>query len=375
MGLRYNILYLHETAQMSGAENSLFNLVKNIDKARFNPVFVCPGGGLFSDMLRRSGIKVYALNFPALRKIIGVIPTVKKLRSIMREEKTNLVHSNSIRTNIYAALSARPKGIPIIWHARNLITDEVVDLDRLFSFLADKIICNSYAISRRFLKKGKVPDKVTVIYNGVDTDIFNPRANGERIREEFNIPSESRIVGITSRFHADKGHELFFQAARLVLKEIANCRFLVVGGAVFNKDAWREKYLRNLVREYNIADKVIFTGFRHDMPEVYAAMDIFVLAAKAEPCGRVILEAMASGKPVVAAKTGGTPEIVVDGVTGILLDPLNPDIMAKAILNLLNNKELVSAMGGSGRQRAKRLFSIVQNVAQTEKEYFKILGE
>ena len=374
MGI-YNILYLHEAAQLGGAENSLFNLLKKIDRTVFSPIFACPGKGLFPDKLTKLGVKVYPVTFFPLRKIIGVRSVINEIRRIIRDERIDLIHSNSIRTHLYAAIAGKMEKKPVIWHERNLIDKELIDPDSLFSFLPDKIICNSRAIAGRFLKKDKLPEKISVIHNGVDIVEFNPLVTGGEIRKEFKIKPERSVIGIVSRFNRCKGHETFFRAAKIIANNGSDCVFLVGGSAVFEEDRDREKYLQDMVKCLGIDDRVIFTGFMEDMPKIYAAMDMLVLASEAESCGRVILEAMASGKPVIGTDTGGTPEIVLNGVTGLLISPKDPSVMAKAMADLLKDQSLARRMGKAGRERVERLFNIEGNVARIQNTYLKLLEE
>ena len=266
------------------------------------------------------------------------------------------------------------------WHQRNLIEKEFIDPDRALAFIPNAIICNSAAISKRFAKRdGRLPDKVHTIYNGVDTKLFRADTSGDGIRDQLGIARDDTVIGIASRFSRNKGHEVFLSAALKLIKESApaglKLKFMVSGGAVFAEDTARERVLRDLVKSMGLEGAVIFAGFRKDMPEVYAAMDIFVLASDAEPCGRVLFEAMASGKPIVATGTGGTPEIVSDGSTAILVPPRDPDAMADALRTLLEDRGKAEAMGRAGRRRVEELFSVETNARRTEDLYSALVSE
>jgi glycosyltransferase involved in cell wall biosynthesis len=222
-----------------------------------------------------------------------------------------------------------------------------------------------------------MPEKVYVVLNGVDTLAFNPSINGAKIREEFAIQPDEIVVGIASRFNLQKGHETFLEAAAIILSCQPNLRnkirFLIAGGAVFQSDKKREQYLLSVAEKMGISDRVIFTGFRKDMPQVYAAMDMFVLASDAEACGRVILEAMASGKAVIATNSGGTPEIVKDKETGFLIEPRNPKDLADKIAFLVNNIAVARKTGEAGRKIVEENFSIEKNVREIEKIYLELI--
>jgi len=373
--MKSNILYLHETSKFAGAEESLLNLAKFLDKGRFTPSFILPEEGLLKDKLEAIGVKVFVVPMPKIRRVVGVIPAARRILSIARENNISLLHTNSIRTHFYGLHVARKLKLPIIWHQRNLLTRELFDPDRLFSSLPDVIICNSCAVARRFLKKGTLPDKVRVVYNGVDTERFSPAISPDKFRREFGIGENELIVGIASRFDKRKGHEDFFKAAKEIIRVEKNVRFLVVGGAVFDNHEEREQYLRDRAKSLDFKDRVIFSGFRQDMPEVYAAIDIFVLPSLQEACARVLLEAMASGKPVIATSLGGNPEIVVDEVTGILVPAKDAWALAQAMLRLIREPDTARQMGEAGRKRSQECFTIAENLVKIEFIYGELLNK
>jgi L-malate glycosyltransferase len=374
---KIRILYLHETVQTGGAEISLMNLLKNIDKTIFEPVFVLPKEGRFSAVLNALGVRVAFLPMPPFRRLAGVVQAIKRLGGLIDSEEIQIVHSNSIRTHMYGAFAARRRKVPIIWHQRNLIVNELFDPDRLFSFLPDRIICNSKAVAGRFLEWGELPSKVRVIYNGVDTEAFKPDAvSAQAIRKELGIRPDEVVVTIASRFDKRKGHEVFFKAAAIVLnsmpKAARSLRFLVVGGVVFDEDRCRLLRLKEMAKKEKIDDRMIFTPFRDDMPAVYAASGIVVLPSVAEACSRVVLEAMACAKPVVAANSGGTPEMVADNDTGYLVDVGDPGTLARKIALLAGDGALAAKMGAAGRERVIENFTIEKNVKEIQKVYLEL---
>jgi glycosyltransferase involved in cell wall biosynthesis len=357
---------------MAGAENSLLNLTGKLDRRLFRPIFMCAGEGPFAQSLRALGIPVSFVEFPRLKtpNPFRIWRTAAQLVRFIRAEGVQLVHANTPRSNFYAALAAKWSGARLVWHARNLLTEGMIDLDNILGFVPDRIVCNSDAIRARF--RGR-QNAVTII-NGVNLDRFTPTISGRKVRDEFGIPTEAKVVGITSRLDPEKGHDCFLKAARELAEHHGNLRFMIVGKA-FIDGQYREAALRRLSTDLGIADKVIFTGFRTDMPEVLASFDIFILAADAEPCGRVLFEAMSMQKPVVATNTGGTPEIVVHDETGILIPPGDPDALALAIRSLLEDEKRAAEMGRLGRKRAVERFSIEAHVRKTEALYLELLGK
>ena len=371
------ILYLHEVSRVAGAEQSLFNLARFLDRSRFIPVFAIPQKGEFSELLTTAGVETVFTGFPPVRGLSGVLASIQALNRLIREKRVALIHSNSIRTHFYGAVCARVNGIPAVWHQRNMLADERFDPDRMLSAVPDAIICNSRAVSRRFTRGNVLPAKVSVVFNGVDTAVFRPGLDPMKVRGEFGIPPGQTVVGMASRFNRNKGHESFIEAARIIfrLPGTENLRFMIVGGSVFEADATREKILRSLVNDAGLGARVIFTGPRRDMPDVYAAMDIFVLASESEACGRVVLEAMASGKPVIATDTGGTPEMISEGSEGLLFAPGDAAALAEKIRYLAGDPAAARGMGTRARQRAEKEFDIRINVRGTEEIYRRLLKD
>ncbi|MCX7661415.1 MAG: glycosyltransferase [Candidatus Omnitrophica bacterium] len=360
----FNILYLHETAKFSGAEESLLNLVYFLDKNLFSPIFVLPEDGLFKEKLEKLGIKVYIVNLPRIRYIKGVFSSYKVLLDIAKDNQIHLVHTNSIRTHIYGAFIARKLRLPLIWHERNLIFEEFLDLDRIFSFLPDVIICNSYAVAKRFGRN----NKVRVIYNGVDLERFHPNINSELFRKEFKISQNEIAIGLVGRLSIRKQIDKFLKLAKIILEKTEKVKFFVIGEGKY------EKRYKNLAKRLKIEDKVIFTGFRKDMPFVYAGLDVLVSLALKEACGRSILEAMASGKPVVAINSGGNTELILDGITGRLVSN-NLEEISRMLVELIQDKSKFKEMGIYARKRVEENFEIKDKVRQIESIYNKLLRE
>ncbi|MDD5044347.1 MAG: glycosyltransferase family 4 protein [Candidatus Omnitrophica bacterium] len=377
--MKFNILYLHETARFSGAEESLFNLSRFLNKEKFEPCFILPEEGLFKKKLEGSGSKVFIVTLPRIRCLKGVFASAKKILAISRENWISLMHTNSIRTHIYGAYVAKKLKIPLVWHERNLIFSDLIDLDRIFSSLADAIICNSFAVAKRFMKKGALPAKVKVVYNGVDTGRFHAGIDGNSVRVEFGISKEKIVVGIAGHLGKRKGIEGFLQAAKIISERFDSAedkfRFLIAGADVFGKGIGRIEHLKRMAKKYGIDKKVIFTGFRSDMPQVYAAMDILVSVSLLEACGRSILEAMATGKPVVAADSGGNPELVKDGISGLLFSPRDPGTLTEAIMKLARDRRMAEQMGSSGRRIVEEKFTIQKNAEKIEAVYQELLNK
>src|SRR5207253_1529096 len=173
-------------------------------------------------------------------------------------------------------------------------------------------------------------DRSVTIVNAVDTREFHPGVPRAPFRQELGVPDVSPLVGLVGRIGLGKGHEHFVDAAVRLLRGGTNAHFAIVGDPLFDEDAWRADALRRAVKDAGLEDRIRFVGYRRDVPEVMRGLDVLVLASDAEPCGRVLFEAMASGTAVVATSSGGTPEIVRDGLEGVLVPPRDPAALARA---------------------------------------------
>jgi glycosyltransferase involved in cell wall biosynthesis len=368
----YRILYLHYTGRFAGAENSLLHLVTHLDRSRFSPLFMCPSVGEFPERLVERGIPVIHHEFGANSQVLRLMKTLADLRKVIREQRIALLHANGPQTNVPAGIMGRLLGLPVIWHARNCLRPGMIDIDRIMGWLPDRIICNSDAIRARFLG-GLTEKKSLTILNGVDLADFEPTTSAPSLRQELSIPKRAMVLGMTSRLSREKGQHTLLKAVALLKERFTDLFVLLIGDHIFGEDVEVPRSLRQLADRLGISGRVIFTGFRRDVPRLYAAMDIFVLATDAEPCGRVLFEAMAMGKPVIGTDNGGTPEIVVDRVTGLLFPYGDAKALSERITWLLERPAGMARMGAAGRRRVEENFTIERYIEKTQKFYLELL--
>jgi glycosyltransferase involved in cell wall biosynthesis len=248
----------------------------------------------------------------------------------------------------------------------------MVDIDRITGFLPHRIICNSDAIRLRFLS-GATEKKSMTIINSVDLQDIDLDYPGVLVRRELNIPESATVLGMTSRISQEKGQHTLIEAVASIKECFPDLHLLLVGDHIFSADVAMPEFLRQLVNRLGISERVIFTGFRRDVIRLYAAMDIFVLATDAEPCGRVLFEAMAMGKPVIGTDNGGTPEIVVNGKTGLLFPYGDAHALSEKIAWLLEHPSEMARMGIAGRQRVEENFTIEKYMDKTQRVYLELL--
>jgi glycosyltransferase involved in cell wall biosynthesis len=291
---------------------------------------------------------------------------------LARRERARVIHGNGTRENIAAGLAGRLLGIPAVWHLRNLVAPGMHDLEKPLSFLPAAILANSRAVARRMKRLRCARRKLRVVYNGVDAGLFEGNGTAP-LRRELGASGDEVLVGLVGRMGPGKGHEMFLEAARLIAKEHGEVKFAVIGGELFAEEG-REQRIERLICGYGLSGRVACTGHRSDVERCIRALDILVLASEREPFGRVLIEAMAAGKAIVATDAGGVQEVVEGGVTALLVPPRDSAAMASAIVRLSRDRSLRERMGHAGRERVRERFSIEEHVTKIEEIYSEILN-
>ncbi len=382
-----NILYLTSSSGLYGGSRCLLNLLQNLD-SKFNPIVLLPAKDSLEEKLKDLGVEYYRINMPVIEKTCNlfkiilffplVVLSVLKTSLIIKNKNIKVLHTNTSLI-ITGAIAARLTGIKSIWHIREIITQGAIRqvLAWLIYFLSDKVIVMSDAIKISFFKERKASDKIITIYEGINEAGLAALADKNKIRKEYGFDPEMCIVGMVGRITPWKGQDDFIRAASLVLKQIPGIRFFVVGGICpqgFRQILFKNKLIR-IAEKLKISDKIIFTGFREDVSDFLAAFDIFVLPSKKpEPFGRVILEAMAMAKPVVATNIGGPLEIIANNRLGVLIPPRSPENIAQAVIELVKDGKKRNEVGNAGREYVRESFKMEAFRQRIGKLYDDILN-
>ncbi len=266
-----------------------------------------------------------------------------------RIEKILVGHgSHYIRLAFLANLLLKIPYYIVIHGTEILLPERQRSIQKTFS-KATRIIAVSNFIKRLLIQIRISEKKIAVILNGVDPVKFNPGLDPSKIREKYNLAGKKVILTV-SRLTRYKGQHRVLEALPQVLKKIPNLVYLIVGKGD------EEKYLRKIVRNLGLEGKIIFIGeiFREETPLYYAACDVFILPSDLESFGIAYLEANACGKPVIGGRSGGVSDAIIDGETGLLVDPLNINQIVGALVKLLTNSELARKLGEEGRKRVER---------------------
>lgn len=354
-----NILFIHSSADLYGSDRTLLNIVKYIDKNKYNLFILLPTSGpLVNELNKLANIKIIIFDFAVLRRkdlnIVGVIKFLNRLKKsykflgkFVEKEKIDIVYTNT-SVIFCGAIIAKRKHIKSIWHVREIIKNKYENM--FISFLLNKcsdvVVVNSKATGDSL----KVPTKkIRVVYNSVESinSYFPLKHSGKEI-----------VVGMAGRINRWKGQKLFVDVAYIIHKKYPNVIFKIAGDTCLGEEFLR-KDLENYIKNKNLSNVVSLIGYVKDMNEFYSSLDIFVLPSiQPEPFGLVITEAMEYGIPVVATNHGGPVEIIEHNKSGYLVDYKEPYDMANAIIKLILNKKKRQEMGDNGRIRKKDLFSM-----------------
>jgi glycosyltransferase involved in cell wall biosynthesis len=385
------VLYVEQKSSMAGSSFSLLSIVKGVRDCGIVPLVVCGSDGPLVRELRKESINVEIIDISVLFSInprriaTNLVSLIKLWRHAIRMH-VDLIHSNSFGAHIFAGIVARLLGKKTVWHLREF-TENIEDTPQkkrwrklivsvlLFfaTFLADRIICVSGAV-RDHYANDKISRKMTVVHNGIDVGEFTHNDCTSYLVEELGLCGEDKVVSIFSRLSPWKGHRWFLRSAARVKEQMEQVKFLIVGAQLHYEKEEYEEELRNLARDLKLDGDVIFTGFRKDVPNLMALSDVIVSTSDKEPFGRVMMEAGAMARPVVASNSGGHPEIVVDDVTGYLIPPGDVEILASRMLFLLRDEERAKELGRNARERIKAQFTLEGMAKELFKVYTELLG-
>lgn len=376
-----NILYLHAGAEMYGADKILLELVTGLDKSKFHPIVVLPNDGILKDKLIENGIETYVVHYPILRRkyfnLKGIINyglsyfgKSNEIVKLLKNKKIDIIHANTtaVLEGIYLKKKLKCK---LIWHVHEIILKPAI-INKTISYLigryADKCVAVSKAVKKHLIDSKFVDeDKVEVIYNGVDTERFNPSVENEYLYKEWNIPNEAVKVGMIGRVNAWKGQNDFLDAAEGLLKKYSNLYIFIVGSA-FAGEEWRVDELKKKMADSQNKDRIIFSEFRTDTPEIHSFFDVLVLpSTNPDPLPTVVLEAMGCGTPVVGYNHGGVTEMVINGETGLLAEVKNSKDLGRKIQQALESD--YKLMGQKARDRAVKNFSEYSFINNFSKVY------
>ena len=348
---------------------SLFHLVTNLDRAEFCPYVHLPTEDEFAKQLRRQDIEVIIREFPKVfdLRIHRHFKALYELLKLISQYKIDLIHTDGPRNTFYAGLAAKIKNIPLVWHVRASNRDS---FDHLLYALSTKVILVANSLRSRF-DWIRSSNKFVTIYNGIT--ILQPPTQkpSSELRRTYGIQDGSLLIGVIARIEPLKGQKYLIEACGSLKGELKDFHVILVGDIA---DSEYLKECKESAAEFGIQDRITFSGYRNNANQILNEIDIFVLPSLFEAFPRSLIEAMGAGKPVVATDVGGCAEAVENAVSGFIVPPKNPQALAERVHMLGRDTELRQKVGRAARSRAQEMFSMKQNVKQTELLYREVLS-
>jgi glycosyltransferase involved in cell wall biosynthesis len=367
------ILFYNHTGLVSGAERMLLMILSRLDRNAFEPVVICPLQGSLAEMVNDLGVAVEPVGDLEARftwRVDRLARYCKSFFGILRQLrrkaislKPDVIHANSIRAGLVATAATFGLGMRIIWHLHDMLPRHPLStLIRIIAALSARtqMIAVSEAVAKNF--RGRLArllqHRVNVILNAIDLDQFQTdEAAKQRVRKGLRFRERDLVVGIVGQLTPRKGQLELLQAFGRALTEVPQMILLIVGAPLFNRDSEYLESIKRCALELGIAHKVRITGARSDIAAIMQALDLLVVNSKAEPFGLVILEAMASGTPVLAADVDGIPEIIKHDHSGWLFPSGNETALEQAIVSLARRPQLRARLADEGRRHVAKHFS------------------
>ncbi len=371
------VLFCNVGADLYGADYVLLCLVRSLDATRFRSIVIVPYDGPLVAELKAAGADVIVRAFPVLRRSVfsplGVLrfawqmtASLVFLLRLARKEDVAIFHTNT--ASIWSpGVAARLLRKPHIWQIMELVESPLVvrvAMSQMTGIFSNRVFCISNAVRRHFLKHNRGrEDKFRTLYHGVDLREYDPEnADGSSVRQQLGIPKDDLVVLYAGRFSPWKGQDVLAEAARILCGNGTAAKrrlhFIFIGSCF----SGYERCLADLAEQLqSLPDpsRAYLTGFQRNLPSWMAASDIFVLPSRRpEPNATVLIAAMSMRLPCIGTNIGGTVETIVDGETGLLVPPDDPERLAAAISALATDDHKRHAMSAAGRARALSTFSM-----------------
>lgn len=366
---KIRLMFVLTSAVRGGVEEVVVRLIQRLPAEEFTLALAAPPALLEAFAGDLAGVSVATCGVAA--ESWRQAGEVLRLGAFMTRFRPDVVNPHLFRSVVVAAPLAR-------WHRVRAVVETFHGReawrtgplrgsflpDRLLAGSVDRVIAVSEAAGEFLARvKGYPRRKVVIVPNGRDLSVFTPGRDRDEARKELGVDRGTPLVGVVGRLETQKGHTYLLEAWPQLVAEFPDARLLVVG------DGRLREALDAQARGLGVAGSVVFTGFRADVPRLLDAVDIVALPSLYEGMPLTAIEAAAMGRPVVATAVDGTPEVVDDGVTGLLVPPADPTALARALRALLRDPERARAMGGAGRRRALERFDLARHVEATARVY------
>jgi glycosyltransferase involved in cell wall biosynthesis len=385
---------------VGGSLTGLYHLVRGMDRSRFAPAMVLYEPKSIESDLAELGVPVFHARrrrlpkehallrsdgYQRARKITSVrsllrlarqglrlaleeVPAALQLAHVIRQARADVVHlGNGVRANFDGILACLLTRTPCVCHVKGF--EKYSARERWAARRVQSLVCMTEAVRIHCEEQGIRGQRTDVVYDALDESAFQPQRDASEVRHEIGVPAGAPCVGVVGNIQEWKGQLVFVEAMAEVVRRLPEAVGVIVGGVHRAGAGYREQ-LEERIRELHLNDRIVITGFRTDVADVMNSLDVVAhTSVRAEPFGRVILEAMLLAKPVVATAAGGVPELIRDGETGFLTPPGDATALAMRLLPLLQQPQQRREVGERARAWARQRFGLARHVAEMSAIY------
>lgn len=351
---RINVLEVIGNAGMGGMENYIQNFIANLPEDQFRVTCVCPYESTFTDSLRQLGVEeVYITpveDDPTWRSI-------QLVAEVARLHKIDVIHAHMPKAHALAGIAGSLVRKPVVAtiHGMNVTSHEL----GITRAVGSELITNCYEAYTQALAMGVTADRVNLVRNGVDINLFTPNGSRMALRNLINVSPETHLVGYVGRLDMEKGPDLFLRVAEHVHRFQPDVHFVIVG------DGTMKNQLKEMSVRMRLDDHVHFAGWLKNTEDIYPAIDILAHTSRSDGTSMVLLEAMACGCATVGLAVGGVREIIESMRTGLIAGPGDWEGLGSKVLQLVEDPELLSSMRIAARARVEKFFNVVANTRGT----------
>ena len=372
---KIKVLNIITDSNIGGAGKCIITYSNNYDKEKYEIVVAMPENSLLKPEIEKAGVRVIEL--PGLRDKSFDIPAIKNIRKVIEEERPDIVHTHA---SLSARIAARQYEDCKIVYTRHCD----FPISKIYKYkivrwlnkkinenLTDKVIATSEQAKENLIKQGLSENIITTILNGVNKMPEISEEEKKKIKEKYSIKSDEIVVGYLARVEELKGHRYFIEAAKIISNKFKNkYKFLIMGNGSYEEEA------KKLVKELNLEDTVIFTGFINNVHEMLNILDIQINASYlSETTNLALLEGMSLGVPTVATKCGGTPKMIDERQNGLLVEKADAQSLAEGIINITNDEDNYQYMKKRSKEIYEERYTSKKYAQNIEKVYESLVNK
>ena len=363
--MKATVLFFSTSSGPGGAERVVSNLAAALDSDSFRPLVCLFRPGWLKDQCDRHGIPTYVIPNKGILDLSWLLSFFR----LIKEERVSIIHAHEFDAIVHGTMAAFFARVPVVatMHGKNYFWEKAGRRTayRLVSRYA-KMVAVSQDLKEFVIERVGIPsERIRVIYNGIDQHPLVHASDVKQCLNELELTDDQQVVGAVGSLYPVKGHRYLLEAIPSVVEQCPQARFVIVGRGD------QEKVLIEQVKRLGIGKYVRFLGLRQDIPRLLSIMDVFVLPSLSEGLSVATLEAMAAGKPVIATRVGGNPELVLQDETGLLVPSQDAQALATNITRILQDREFARHLGTNGLKRVQAFFDMQTMAANYQHLYIR----